>query len=220
VPFDSTVRHFLSGVFALLLAVVAPLAVSADDAPGDFDFYVLSLSWSPTYCTIEGSPDDAQCGVERHGFIVHGLWPQYERGYPEYCRASMSTRVSNSTVRSIFDIMPSAGLIRFQWRKHGICAGLPQDAYFDLLRQAFDKISLPESFDNPEQDMRLEPGAIETAFLDANPDLSAGGIAVACKQQHLSDVRICLTKDLEFRDCREVDGGACRARRIEVPAVR
>lgn len=219
-PFDPTVRHLLTGVFALILAFAAPLAVSADDVAGDFNFYVLSLSWSPTYCTIEGSPDDAQCGVERHGFIVHGLWPQYERGYPEFCRASMSTRVSNSTVRSIFDIMPSPGLIRFQWRKHGICTGLPQNAYFDLLRQAFEKISIPKSLASPAQDRTLDPTAIETAFLDANLDLSAGGIAVTCKQRHLADVRICLTKTLEFRDCREVDRDACRTRRIEVPAVR
>lgn len=213
-------RGFLTSIFALILAFAAPAAVLADDLAGDFDFFVLSLSWSPTYCTIEGSPDEAQCGVERHGFIVHGLWPQYERGFPEYCRSTMDDRVPNATIRSIFDIMPSPGLIRFQWRKHGICTGLPQNAYFDLVRQAYEKISVPQSLTNPPRDMRLDPAAIETAFLDANPGLAARGIAVTCKQQHLADVRICLTRDLEFRDCREVDRGACRSRRIEVPAIR
>ncbi|MCB1968558.1 MAG: ribonuclease, partial [Candidatus Accumulibacter sp.] len=52
-----------------------------------FDFYVLALSWSPAYCLIEGDrANKQQCAEERDlGFVVHGLWPQFESGYPEFC---------------------------------------------------------------------------------------------------------------------------------------
>jgi ribonuclease T2 len=216
VPFDRTVRRFLVSVVALF-AIIS--AASSEDAAGDFDFYVLALSWSPTYCAIESSPDESQCGIERHGFIVHGLWPQYERGYPEYCRSSMSDRVSSSATGAIYDIMPSIGLIRYQWRKHGICAGLSQADYFTLTRLAFEKISIPDEYAAPDRVLTRNPAAIEAAFISANRGLSPRGIAVTCDKGHLDEVRICLTKDLEFRACPEVDRSGCRASRIAVPAL-
>jgi ribonuclease T2 len=216
VPFDPAVTFFLAGLFAVL---IGSSAARAEGDPGDFDFYVLALSWSPTYCALEGSDDEQQCGVERHGFIVHGLWPQYETGYPEFCRSTMTDRVSGAALESILDITPSAGLIRYQWRKHGLCTGLRQSDYFALMRRAFETISIREDFADPADDATLGPSAIEAAFLAANPGLTARGIAVTCKQRKLADVRICLTKDLAFRECREVDADACRSSRIDVPAV-
>jgi ribonuclease T2 len=216
VPFDPAVKFFLAGLFAVL---VGSSAARADGAPGDFDFYVLALSWSPTYCALQGSGDDEQCGVERHGFIVHGLWPQYETGYPEFCESAMTDRVSGAALESILDITPSAGLIRYQWRKHGLCAGLGQRDYFALMRRAHETISIPDAYDDPSEDASLAPARIEAAFLEANPGLPPRGIAVTCKQGRLADIRICLTKDLEFRECREVDADACRSSRIAVQAV-
>jgi ribonuclease T2 len=204
---------------AILLAMIAPLIATADDEAGDFDFYVLALSWSPSYCAISGSTDAGQCGVERHGFIVHGLWPQYEAGYPEYCWSPMNPRLPNSALEAIFDIMPSTGLIHHQWKKHGICSGLGQDRYFRLLREAFNKISIPEEFVAPMHDNSRDPAAIEAAFIAANPGLPANAIAVTCKQRQLADVRICLTRDLEFRECREVDRRGCHTQMIEIPGL-
>lgn len=205
---------------AIVLAIVVLLMASAEDEAGDFDFYVLALSWSPSYCAIGGSNDTEQCSVERHGFIVHGLWPQYEAGYPEYCRSPLSRRLPNSVRDAIFDIMPSTGLIRHQWKKHGICTGLSQSAYFEFLRRAFDKISIPTDFIAPIGDKSRDPAAIEAAFMTANPELSANGIAVTCKQRRLADVRICLTMDLEFRQCHEVDRRGCRNPMVDIPGVR
>ena len=90
---------------------------------GAFDFYVLALSWSPSYCAAEG-PDanPQQCGVDKdYAFIVHGLWPQFEKGYPSRCATRIPDRVPNDLARSMVDIMPSFGLIGHQWRKHGTC---------------------------------------------------------------------------------------------------
>ena len=78
-----------------------------------FDFYVLALSWSPSYCEAAG--DDAnrqQCEQPRpYGFIVHGLWPQFEHGYPEFCPTERSLFVPQEELAGLYDLMPSAGLI-------------------------------------------------------------------------------------------------------------
>ena len=88
---------------ACLLAGLLSLPASADQS-GKFDFYVLALSWSPTYCLNEGRGrnDRTQCGGDKaHGFIVHGLWPQFDNGYPEYCPTRLSDRVPDTLGRSL-----------------------------------------------------------------------------------------------------------------------
>ncbi len=77
--------------------------------------------------------------------MVNGLWPQYERGYPQDC-ATGERDVPNNALRSLYDIMPSAGLIRHQWRKHGSCAGLSQSDYFKVVRKARNVIAVPGEF--------------------------------------------------------------------------
>src|SRR5438874_4074521 len=92
-------RFFISLV--VLLVALPGLAAfgmaSAQDrrqnTPGEFDFYVLSLSWSPSFCEQASERGNdrrsgAQCGGRPFSFVVHGLWPQYERGFPEYCQRS------------------------------------------------------------------------------------------------------------------------------------
>ncbi len=128
VPFHPSVR--LVSLLAAFLLVAAP-AFGRRKARR-FDFYVLSLSWSPTYCATNSRPDPAECDTPR-GFIVHGLWPQYERGYPSDCPSNMPRRVSQATVDGLSDIMPGGGLVNHEWQKHGVCSGLNQ---VDLLRHA------------------------------------------------------------------------------------
>jgi ribonuclease T2 len=218
VPLDPAVRSCLSRLATALVGCALPQATLADDIAGNFDFYVLALSWSPAFCASEGDTDGLQCGGP-HGFIVHGLWPQYESGYPEDCRSPMDGWVSSDVVESLRDIMPGGGLVGSQWRKHGLCSGLQQEDYFAVVRQAYKRIALPEAFGASGRDQSLPPASIEAAFIDANPGLTSGGIAVTCKQNTLSEVRICLTADLEFRECREVNKDGCRASRIDIPAI-
>lgn len=187
--------------------------------PGDFDFYVFALSWSPTYCQIEDSPRTRECSGEPYGFVVHGLWPEYEKGYPEYCQNTSNRSVSDAIVKSVSDIMPSGGLVGSEWRKHGVCSGLGQSGYFDLVRKAYNKITIPGAYSAPTRIQTLAPGSVETAFIDANPGMTSGGIAVICKDNALSEVRICLTRNLDFRTCKEVNDDGCRAPRISIPAV-
>ncbi|WP_040486059.1 ribonuclease T2 family protein [Lutibaculum baratangense] len=186
---------------------------------GDFDFYVLSLSWSPTYCETASPADNLQCGVgRRRGFIVHGLWPQYERGYPEYCQARPE-RVPAQVVRDSLDLTPSERLIRHEWEKHGSCSGLTPEGYFRLARLAWNRIAIPPSLTDAMQRSAGSPQAIEEAFIRANPGLRPDGIAVTCERQRLDEVRICLTKQLAFRPCPEVDRRSCRVGSIAVPGI-
>ncbi|WP_411035235.1 ribonuclease T2 family protein [Shinella sp. BYT-45] len=187
-----------------------------------FDFYVLSLSWSPTWCAGNDSAGRTQqCRRgENHGFIVHGLWPQNERGYPEYCPTREPDRVPESLGRTVLDIIPSMGLIGHQWRKHGSCSGLGQRNYFAVTRAAFERIDVPEELKSQRGGGRLAPDAVEEAFIAANPGLDRKGIAVTCEDGRLEEVRICLTADLAFRTCPDVDRAACRARTIEQPPIR
>jgi ribonuclease T2 len=186
-----------------------------------FDFYVLSLSWSPSYCEVEGeNANRQQCSASRpYAFVVHGLWPQFERGYPQKC-ATTERDVPNQTLRKLYDIMPSAGLIRHEWQKHGSCTGLTQSDYFDVLRAAREKVVVPAEFRRLDAYRSLSPGDAEAAFLDANPDLPPDGVAVTCDKRYLREVRICMTKDLAFRACDEVDRRSCRAQKVVMPPVR
>ncbi len=207
------------------IASTAPAATNTADrsvpAGTGFDFYVLSLSWSPSYCEAEGEEANRQqCAAGRpYAFVVHGLWPQFERGYPQGC-ATDEPDVSAETLRTLYDIMPSAGLIRYQWRKHGSCAGMAQDDYFKVLRAAREKIAVPAEFRQSDTYITVTPDKVERAFLQSNQDLPANGVVVTCDQRYLREVRICMTKDLAFRSCDEVERRGCRLSKAVMPPVR
>jgi ribonuclease T2 len=230
--------HFLQGAIAALLLLIAACDSSESERPANtpiiqaprtatlpigsgFDFYVLSLSWSPSYCEAEGEDANRQqCqGGRPYAFVVHGLWPQFDRGYPQDCRTSEAD-VDRDSLRELYEIMPSAGLIRHQWKKHGSCAGLSQDDYFQVLRAARDKIAIPPEFARLEAYRTVKPSDVEASFLQSNPGMSGDGMAVTCDRRLLREVRICLTKQLDFRDCREVDRRSCRRSKAVMPPVR
>lgn len=197
-------------------------ASSAASAPGAaFDFYVLALSWSPSHCASKGGDaDPQQCAIAKPlGFTAHGLWPQFERGFPQNC-AIAERNVSREILRMIEPVMPSDGLARHEWQKHGTCSGLSQADYFNALIQAVDKVRVPDMFKLMPTARKIAPTLVETAFLRANPAISAKGFAAVCSGGYLSEVRICMTKDLNFRDCLEVDRKACRASTVEMPPAR
>jgi ribonuclease T2 len=201
-------------VCAALVLATAP--ARAEDRAGEFDFYILTLSWLPTYCATADDPDASQCRLADRGFSVHGLWPQYERGYPEFCPSSKPRWLADETVAMIRHVMPSAGLARYQWRKHGTCSGLDEADYFALLVDAAESIAIPADLSGGQQ---FGPAEIEAAFAAANPGLARNGMSVQCRNGRFTEIRICLTKDLAFRACDEVDADTCRARSIEVPAA-
>lgn len=192
---------------------------------GKFDYYVLSLSWSPSYCaaTAERSPErtnnNPQCGPRPYAFVVHGLWPQYDRGFPEFCQVP-APRLNRAIVSSMLDVMPSPRLIFHEWDRHGTCSGLPARAYFDTIRKARAVVKIPAQYLDLEAPLTVAPDEVEEAFVKANPGLTRSGIAIGCDSRRLSEVRICLSKELSFRDCPEIDARACRRDKLAMPPVR
>jgi ribonuclease T2 len=214
---------------AVALAMAAASTASAQDrrqnTPGEFDFYVLSLSWSPSYCEAVqergglGKSQQIQCGGRPYSFVVHGLWPQYDRGSPNYCQQP-APRLDGRIVSSMLDLMPAPGLIFNQWDKHGTCSGLQARAYFETIRKARAAIKIPEQFLELSEHKMVTPDEVEDAFVTANPGLPAAAIAVTCDTRRLSEVRICMNKELQFRSCEEVDRRACRREKVVMPPVR
>jgi len=187
---------------ALALTVLAGFARADGERAGEFDYYVLSLSWSPNWCTREGDARGADQCDPRHdyGFTLHGLWPQYESGWPAYCRTTERDPSRRQTA-AMADIMGSGGLAWHQWKKHGRCSGLSSEDYFARSRLAYDRISRPELLRAIPKTLDIPPKVIEDAFLEANPDLTADGVTVTCKGFALHEVRICLERDLTPRTC-------------------
>lgn len=209
---------------ALASAKPASAQDPRQNAPGQFDFYVLSLSWSPSFCEGReenggGRSQQMQCGGRPFSFVVHGLWPQYERGYPEYCQHP-SPRLARNIMSSMLDLMPAPGLIYNEWDKHGTCSGLGERTYFETIRKARAAVKIPDDFLQLSDTKTVSPSEIEDAFIKANPGLKASGIAVTCNRKRLSEVRICMGKELEFRDCPEIDKQACPLDQVTMPPVR
>ena len=218
-------RLMISLTLAAGLVALAGGARAEDkrqNAPGEFDFYVLSLSWSPSFCeeaAERGGRSQIQCGGRPYAFVVHGLWPQYENGFPEYCQRP-APRLNRSIVSSMLDLMPAPGLIFNEWDKHGTCSGLSDRNYFETIRKARAAIKIPAEYLDLSETKTVAPAEVEEAFIKANPGLGNGAISVTCNRTRLSEVRICLSKDLQFRDCEEIDRRACRRDQLTVPPIR
>src|SRR3984885_14420494 len=177
-------RNWISGLILGGALAIASLAGTNDapaqdrrqNTPGAFDYYVLSLSWSPSFCEEAeergggGRSQQAQCGGRPFSFVVHGLWPQYEHGFPEYCQRP-SPRLDRNIMTSMLDVMPAPGLIFNEWDKHGTCSGLSQRGYFEAVRKARAAVKIPEEFLDLAETKVVAPADVEDAFVKANPGL-------------------------------------------------
>lgn len=195
----------------LLGALTAALALGCGNAqagatPGQFDYWVLSLSWTPQFCKME--PGDAQCKNAGNGFYVHGLWPQYERGYPSYC--GNNEKVSDELVARLDPIMPSREPVQYQWKKHGSCSGLSQDEYFMQLERARRAIAIPEAYQAPAAFVTDSAFNIKQAFLAVNPRFDDESLVLQCKGKFLREVRACFNAELDPRACGRDVQDRCR----------
>jgi ribonuclease T2 len=210
--------------FTLIFAIVALAQEYRQSEPGRFDYYVLALSWSPSYCEAKQNraPNrsiEQQCSGRPFAFVVHGLWPQYEQGFPSYCQVP-APRLDRAIVGSMLDLMPSPRLIFYEWDRHGTCSGLSPRAYFEAVRKARAVVKIPPDYLELEKPVMVTPNEVAAAFVKANPGLSPAAITVSCDSKRLTEVRVCLGKDFLFRDCAEIRRRACRLDKIAMPAVR
>ena len=196
-------------------------AFAEGEKAGDFDYYVMALSWSANWCAQTGDDrDDPQCDAGRGvTWVVHGLWPQYEDGWPSYCRTA-ERDPSRGQTADMADVFGGAGSAFYQWKKHGRCAGLSASAYYDTARDAFGSITLPPVFAGLTKDIKLPALVVEDAFLEANPGMQRDQITITCSDGMIQEARICLTKDLEPRRCGDDTIRDCRMKDAVMEAVR
>ncbi|WP_082540546.1 ribonuclease T2 [Pseudolabrys sp. Root1462] len=210
---------FLIAAFELMLGA-AWAQDNRQNAPGQFDYYVLSLSWSPSFCeTATGNARREQCGPRPYSFVVHGLWPQYERGFPESCQVP-PPRLDRRIMTSMLDLMPAPGLIFHEWDQHGTCSGLEAREYFDVVRKARANVKIPSQYADTTVPLRVTPNQVVNAFINANEGLAPTGITIDCDRTRLREVRICFSRDLKFRECSRNNQRSCRTETLKMPPVR
>jgi ribonuclease T2 len=188
-------------------------------ATAGHDYYVMALSWSPTFCRTHPEEQE-QCGRKGYGFVLHGLWPQYERGGgPLDC--SSSARPDSHTVAEALAFMPSRRLIHHEWRAHGSCSGLAPRDYFELAERAFTSLQVPLQLKAPQRDIEWRADELRRALRDANRGLRDDMLSLHCSQGDLVEVRVCLDKDLTLRGCgKRMRTGCPVSQPFTIPAVR
>lgn len=194
---------------------------------GRFDYYALVLSWSPTHCASAERDDDTQCNRRdgrRYNFVLHGLWPQYERGFPGDCETGRRPYVPEQVIEDVMDVMPSRPLIIHEYRKHGTCSGLEASRYFEMGERLFRSIKIPSRYVNPYEEQNVAPEVLIDEFLALNKQLKRDQIVVSCdgSRNRLQDVRICMSQNGEPRSCgkNENQRKLCSASTMFVPPVR
>ena len=206
-------------LMALMLS--AGLAQADGEKAGDFDYYVMALSWSPTWCALEGDRRGSpQCENDADfGWVLHGLWPQYEDGWPAYCPTN-HRNPSRADTRGEADLFGSSGSAWHQWNKHGRCSGLSADDYYALSREAYSRVTRPALLRKLTDPVKVPASVIEDAFLEANPELDADEITITCKAGRIQEARVCLTRGLELRACGPDVARDCRMKDALLDPIR
>jgi ribonuclease T2 len=167
---------------------------------GDFDYYLLALSWAPNYCAGHPSHHSSECKIGGHNaFVLHGLWPQANSGAPPMS-CSTASPVASDTVDHMLNYMPSRGLIQHEWEKHGTCTGLAAQDYFAKVEQAFKNVHVPEQYPRLEHEQQFNVSDLEKSFAEANhapPEV----FRVSCHAGALVSVEICVDKNLRYQSC-------------------
>jgi len=216
-------RTFVASAVALLGLTVAGTAQNLPPAAtAPFDFYVMTLSWSPGFCDLGGeekSPQQCATGVG-DGFVVHGLWPD-NRASADPADCDSSKAVSPADLAAASGLYPSDNLAEHEYAKHGTCTGLSAADYFADVRYVRDQLNIPAMFKSPHERRQVSPRDIEQAFIAANANLSPKNMAVTCARGELVDVRFCLSRDLKaFVNCPKVAGHTCHRRSIAIAPLR
>lgn len=192
----------------------APKATPTAEPSADFDFYVLSLSWSPDYCATADNADPNQCSVgKKLGFVLHGLWPQYLNGYPSDCA---TTRLPDKVLARFPNLFPSTSLAIHEWRKHGTCSGLTPEAYLIKAKEIKDSVAIPIDYQRPTKPLRVTVNDLKQAFMAANPDFTETTVVVNCSGsgRFLKEIYVCFSIDGEpiacSRELQKDESRSCR----------
>jgi len=216
----SALLALCAGLVSMSPAAVARNHGGSGNAAGRFDYYLMALSWAPSYC-LTHADDAAECGSKGFGFVLHGLWPQNRNGdWIQHCMSDATP--DSATVERTLAFMPSRSLIAHEWQTHGTCSGLDPKSYFDRADRAFASVKVPPALTTPKSPPALSAAEIVRGFVEANPRLDERMLSVVCHDgAELTEVRICLDKEtLAPQACSGRVRNSCRSGALKIPAAR
>lgn len=187
-------------LWGFLVALILALAIRPGSgwrsaAGADVDHFLLALTWSPSWCALRKDPDHPQCDPARDlGWVVHGLWPQWQEGWPEWC--STEETPSTADLSKMADVMPTRSLANYQWRKHGSCTGWGPGAYANATLKASARVNRPQL--NAGEWTAAE---ILQALQSANPGTPEDSFNIICRNSLVYEIRICLDRALHPISC-------------------
>ena len=184
--------------FVILILVAGVFCTSPSRAtaqqyakPGNFDFYLFTLSWSPQFCAT----------TRRETSGVRDAWREFRRpwalaGVQERLLAGelferARSRESKCRGRHHAD----ASLVDHEWQKHGTCSGLGVDGYFDLMRSIRKSIIDSGSLLHLKETQMMAAAEIKAEFVAANPRISTEDMVIGCANNTLVQVQFCVAKD-------------------------
>jgi ribonuclease T2 len=149
---------------ALSIAGLPFVSAQQKGEPGKFDFYLMNLSWSPEFCSIQGTSPECKA---HPGFILHGLWTQNNDGtYPVFC----SEESAPANLAQNLDITPDLALLKHEWDKHGTCSGVDPQRFFAMEHQAFRSLKIPPQIEHVNQEISMTPDNILSLFASSAAD--------------------------------------------------
>lgn len=180
--------------------------------------YTLALSWSPEFCkSRESRPAHRrQCsGREgRFGFIVHGLWPEGARIWPQWCPARRPP--SARELRANMCLTPSAALLAHQWAKHGSCMTRSPATYYRVTRILYRGLRWPD-FDRLSREDKLTAGMIREQLVAANEGWRGEAIGVQLNERGwLEELQLCYDRRFMPAPCDRRRFGAKDAARVKI----
>lgn len=172
--------------------------------------YVLALSWSPEFCRGRETrrADALQCSGRngRFGFVVHGLWPQSGRSWPQYCPTR--AHPTGIEVARQLCLSPSAQLVSHQWAKHGACMAKRPETYFKVTRILWNSLRWPD-YDRLSHKKGLTAGDIRREFVTANPYWKESQLGVKLDGKGwLEEIQLCFAKNFKPIRCTPRNYGA------------
>jgi ribonuclease T2 len=174
--------------------------------PGRSKVYRLELTVPATYCRQAGDERDCRDFPKQTAIHLHGLWPNYQSGFPSgYCPQSECRVQSDFGGRycgypalpevyqtawwaELKPYMAGTGkcLERHEWVKHGTCSPMDPGTYFHWALDTTQRIATALQ---PVADQPLTRARFDALVRDALPEL-AGSLRLKCKGRSVSSLYV------------------------------
>ena len=197
-------------------------------SPGQFDYYALVLSWSPTYCAEKGDSDNDRSATAATVAAIRLFCTDFGRSMSaailRTCQLPRRPFVPRARDRqhARHHAEPRARHPRIPHARN-LLGARPKPVFFPAHR-LFDGIKIPERFRNPfnRSPCRLTTSAAN--FCAPIQSFAPNMVAVVCggRGKPLKEVRFCLSKDGKPRACgnNENQSKLCSTDLVSVPPAR